>query len=49
MYGEYFSNPSVDSIILLHIERPYIRAVHRGFVFNISQKLKKEKKILQNI
>ena len=40
LYGLYLSNPSTDLILLLHMERAYIRAVQWGVNFDFSWKLK---------
>ena len=41
LYGRYLGYPSMDSFLLLHMERPYIGAVRRGVIFRFSPKLKK--------
>ena len=32
LYGLYLRYPSTDSILLLHVEKPYIEAVQRGLL-----------------
>ena len=46
LYGLYLSNPSTDSILLLHMERTYTRAIQQGVNFEFSQKLEKKWDIL---
>ena len=47
LYGLSLSNPSMDSIPVLHMERTYIGAVQRGIIFLYILKIEKSQKLLQ--